>query len=173
MDFKTLQIPVNLIASWYHNSLISESSDKNPGAGIDASKPQAPILFLGKNIRRFVILVNYPDEVNLPAPALDFLSNILKACGMNLADVAIVNVVHCTNLTYEVLASQLQPKQVVVFGQDAQLVFSNDSVVFERQNTPVSGLVAPSLELLNGEDKDSKLLKSRLWLSMKSLLDLK
>jgi hypothetical protein len=170
MDFKTLQLPPSLVAKWYENALIGEATTAvpNAAAGPDQSKK---ISALGKNLERLLILVHYSDEVHIPEKPLEFLGNVLKACGMNLADVAIVNVANFKP-TFQQLIKELNPLRVIVFGSEAQIIYANQPALFERLQMPLPGIVAPALDEMNGDKKDARLMKSKLWLSMKALLDI-
>lgn len=61
-------------------------------------QPETSIQFLGRNNRNLVILVSYPDILHISESSLEFLSFVLKACQLTLADVAIVNMAR-QNLT--------------------------------------------------------------------------
>lgn len=174
MSFNNVQLPGFLVADLYKRHLVEDFSaipkivqPSEPAPIIDK-----PIQFLGKNLKQFVILVCYSNEVHLPEAQLEFLGNILKACQLNLGDVAIVNcysqAVNFNNI------GQLQPKYIITFGEEPQI--SNDfrtSASFEISNKNGINLInAPKLELLNQNTPDGKVLKGQLWSSLKQLLNI-
>ncbi|MDI3319886.1 hypothetical protein [Pinibacter soli] len=174
MSFNNVQLPGFLVADLYKRHLVEDFSAV---AKVEKSSEPAPIIdkpiqFLGKNIRQFVILVCYSNEVHLPEAQLEFLGNILKACQLNLGDVAIVNCnsqeVNFNNI------GQLQPKQIITFGEEPPVL--NDfraPVSFEVSNKNGINIInAPKLELLNQNTPDGKVLKGRLWNSLKQLLNI-
>ena len=92
---------------------------------------------------------------------------------MNLADVAIVNV-NKQPINIGELSRQLNPQNLVIFGIDT------NRINFDKQLTSFNIITydgmqvftAPSLELLNQEGEEGKLLKSKLWLCMKKMLNI-
>lgn len=125
---------------------------------------------LGNNKKQISIVVNSPNDVFVPEADLQFLTKMLGACKLNMADVAIVN--HATApVTIDKLKVQLQPKSLLLFGvepADIQLPISFPS--FKEQ--PYAGttyLLTPSLGALNQETEDAKLLKRKLWDCLKRM----
>jgi hypothetical protein len=174
MSFNNVELPGFLVADLYKRHLVEDfsaipkvSKTSEPAPLIDK-----PIQFLGKNLRQFVILVCYSNEVHLPEAQLEFLGNILKACQLNLGDVAIVNCnsqeVNFSNI------GQLQPRHIIAFGEDSQIRSDfKTSAFFEVSNkNGVNVINAPKLELLNQNTSDGKVLKGRLWNSLKQLLNI-
>jgi len=103
---------------------------------------------------------------------LNFLTKILEACRMNMGDVAIVN--HAAapvNIT--ALREQLQPSVVLLFGLDPVTIrLPINFPVFKLQPyDQCTYLSAPTLDLMVQTSEESKLLKSKLWVCLKSLFD--
>jgi len=186
MGLNDIQLPAQTVVDLYKN-LLCEDDSAVPSAklkveeptklpkqeAINRNKATEQISFLGKNLMQLVILVDYDNEVYLPENQLNFIGNILKACKMNLADVAIVNVNKQT-INIRELSRQLNPQNLVIFGIDTS------SINFNRQLTSfdiitydeMQVFTAPSLDQLNQEGEEGKLLKSKLWLCMKKMLNL-
>jgi hypothetical protein len=128
--------------------------------------------FLGNNRRKTTLLVYSPGSAFLPDNQLSFLTKILEACRMTLADVAIVN--HAAApVTIAAIKQQLQPKIVLLFGLDPTAIrlpinfphfkqLSYDDCVY---------LSSPALEHLVPNTEESKLLKSKLWVCLKTIFD--
>jgi hypothetical protein len=135
--------------------------------------PETPgYKFLGNNRRKTTLLVHSPGTPFLPDNQLTFLTKILEACRMTLADVAIVN--HAAApVTIAAIKQQLQPKIVLLFGLDPTAIrlpinfphfkqLSYDDCVY---------LSSPALDQLVPNTEESKLLKSKLWVSLKTIFD--
>src|SRR5581483_7571973 len=96
MGLNKIDLPGIVIAELYKNDLLeelsSEKGDKEKGLKYRRESVGSPsVPHLGKNLKHITILVHYPSDVYLPEEQLNFLSNILKACGLNIGDIAIVN----------------------------------------------------------------------------------
>jgi len=127
---------------------------------------------LGNHRRKITILVNAPGSPFLPDNQLSFLTKILEACRLNMGDVAIVN--HASapvNIT--ALRAQLQPSVILLFGLEPTTVrLPINFPVFKLQPyDQCTYLSAPALDLLVQTSEESKLLKSKLWLCLKSLFE--
>ena len=139
-----------------------------------ASSP-APYKFLGNNRRNITLLVHSPGSGFMPDNQLTFLTKILEACRMTLADVAIVNNA-AAPVTITALRQQLQPKIVLLFGVEPTAIRMpiNFPIFKQLSYDDCTYLSSPALDQLvpdTGDDRDSKLLKSKLWVSLKTLFD--
>ncbi|HVU95694.1 MAG TPA: hypothetical protein VHE34_10745 [Puia sp.] len=128
--------------------------------------------FLGKNNRGIAIIVDTPGAAFLPDPQLEFLTKILEACRMNIGDVAIVNH-HTAPVAIAALRQQLQPQNVLLFGIEPTAIrlpinFPEFKIQPYDQCTYLS---APPLQQLVANTPDAKLLKSKLWVCLKTLFD--
>ena len=187
MGLNNIQFPAQTIVDLYKNLLCEDESVSVPRQPVSqpAEEIQAPkqefvnakttdqISFLGKNLMHLVLLVDYNSEVYLPEKQLSFIGNILKACKMNLADVAIVNVNKQT-VSIDTLSRQLNPKHLVVFGIDTRaLDLQTQLTAFNLiTSNGIQVFASPALEQLNQDGEEGKLLKSKLWLCMKQMLNL-
>jgi len=143
-------------------------------APLAATPPPDPsgYKFLGNNRRKTTLLVHSPGIPFLPDNQLTFLTKILEACRMTLADVAIVN--HAAApVTIAAIKQQLQPKILLLFGLDPTAIrlpinfphfkqLSYDDCVY---------LSSPALDQLVPNTEESKLLKSKLWVCLKTIFD--
>ena len=129
--------------------------------------------FLGDNQKHIVILVNDIDAVYLRDEWLQFLSNILGACKLNIGDVAIVN--HANNpMIFTDFQQQLTPQYFILFDVPAQNIQLPFTVPFYQlqQFGNIQFLLAPSLALMLGNTDVVKMEKSRLWLSLKKMFNI-
>jgi len=121
---------------------------------------------LGSNQKGILILVSNESVPFLPDAELEFLSTILGACKLGIADVAIVNLQRHPQ-PYTDLANQFQSRQVLLFGitpQQIDLPFNFPH--FQLQNfdgrTYLSAF--PLSEIAQNRD-----LKMQLWGCLKTL----
>lgn len=135
--------------------------------------PESPqYKFLGKNNKKITIVVQSPSVPFLPDNQLGFLTKILEACRMNIGDVAIVNAA-TTPVNITTLRQQLEPAVVLLFGLDPPAIkLPINFPVFKIQPYDnCSYLAAPPLTQLVQQTDESKLLKSKLWVCLKSLFN--
>lgn len=199
MSLTNINLPGFVIADLYRNSLIEpegpmkERETENvkretPSQQVGRTEETQPVIepvaetkpvipvepaaykTLGNNKQQISIVVNYPNDVFVPEADLQFLTKMLGACKLNMANVAIVN--HATApVTIDKLKVQLQPKSLLLFGiepADIQLPISFPP--FKEQ--PYAGttyLFTPSLSILNQETEEAKLLKRKLWDCLKRM----
>jgi hypothetical protein len=125
---------------------------------------------LGNNKRNISVVVHFPNEVFVPESDLQFLTKMLSACKLNLADVAIVN--HATaEVAIDQLKEQLRPLHVLLFGVEPttiQLPISFPAFK-EQAYAGTTYLFAPGLAQLNQETEEAKLTKRKLWDCLKRM----
>jgi len=132
----------------------------------------APYKILGNNRRHITLLVHSPGSGFMPDNQLTFLTKILEACRMTLADVAIVNNATAP-VTITALRQQLQPRIVLLFGVEPTAIRLpiNFPTFKQLSYDDCTYLSSPALDQLVPDTGDSKLLKSKLWVSLKTLFD--
>jgi hypothetical protein len=171
MSFKNLQLPDFLLADIYKNDLVAFNGEKKPEAKKIAPTPTQ--WFLGENKKNVLIALNDTDAVFLRDEWLQFLSNILQACHLNLADVAIINLVH-QELNYKKVVEALSPKYFLLFDVNLkafQLPFVIPNYQIQNYNQSQFLLSASLLEM-EGGSQEAKLEKSKLWLSLKKMFNI-
>ena len=174
MNLNQIQLPASVVAGLYKNSLV-ESLPNSPGETLAFSikksdKSVNKWKYLGENKKNILVVVNYDDTVYLPDQELSFLTSMLNACKLNLADVAIVNNNNYEEINYKELVAQFSSKIIFLFGIDP--VSFGLPVSFPHfQLQPFANatfLFSPSLK----DVEEDKLLKSKLWVSLKRLFNL-
>jgi len=90
--------------------------------GIKAPEPEETTVFsyLGENNKYFVILVNDQKHQHLNTTDREALLKILQAKGMELRDVAIVNIHNHPRTNFANLKSFFVPSRIVFFGLSAE-----------------------------------------------------
>jgi hypothetical protein len=130
-----------------------------PATGIPAPK------YLGNNNRKILILVSNSDVAFLPDDELSFLTSILSACKLGLADVAILNTSHHNDAAS--LIQIIESEKVLLFGLEpleTGLPFHFPHFQLQEFDKRTY-LTAPILNVLQND----KVLKLKLWNSLKTL----
>ncbi|MES2374436.1 MAG: hypothetical protein V4557_17800 [Bacteroidota bacterium] len=175
MNEDNIQLPGFLIADLYRHSIVLAGDEpkterKQPKKDVPAAERQ---WYLGSNLQKITLLVSEKEAVYLQDDSLQFLSNILGACKLNLGDVAIVNH-HNDPVDYTFLKEKLSPAFLLLFGvtaQEIQLPFSVPYYQVQKYDGR-QFLLGPSLDKMLGDSQESKLEKSKLWLSLKKMFNI-
>ena len=158
MSLNDIKLSAHLTASLYGNVLVAK--EDTPAGN------EVKINFLGKNEKHILVVVNKQGIAFLPDNELNFLTSILSACSLSLADVAIINQFHSLHSYHDVI-NQLNSRSVILFdvtpGEFGLPVNFPDFQV--QPIDRVNYLTAPSLDLLEG-NKD---LKKSLWNALKRM----
>jgi len=147
----------------------SENTKKKPTGKAEEKKLQ----FLGGNEGKIAIVV--ADERNsfMSDDHLEWLQKMLLACKLSLGDVAIINL-HTKKLTMADIKREFGSTKVLMLGPTAtELELPFNFPMFKvQEHDQCSYLYAPSPTELNQEGQDGKILKTKLWASLKQLFDL-
>ena len=164
MSLNNIQLPASAIADLYHFSLIE--INEIPVKTETIIEPRED-KYLGENKKNIFVMVDYKDAAYLPDAELSFLTNMLTACKLSLADVAIVNRNNHKEKTYKEYLSNFKSRIVFLFGvEPASFGLPVSFPHFQIQPfANATFLFAPALEECN---KDA-LLKSKLWVCLRRL----
>jgi len=170
MDMKNEQIPPFILSDIYRNSItIIEEENITQTVLL----PNKNLLYLGENKKQIIILVDEENTLHLQDDSYTFLSSILNACKLNMADVAIIN---CNKQTinYAIIKEQLKPSYCIVFGNAFQNVKIPASIsLYEPtlfENTTY--LLASELSVMKLNTQEAKIEKSKLWVSLKKIFNI-
>jgi hypothetical protein len=179
MDLNHLELPPFMIAGLYRSSLV-ETGEMTIESPAVIEKTPAPVLpsavatigwkYLGENRKNILLVLSYKEAVHLPDEELSFLTGILTACKLSLADIAIVNLGNYPEATYKELTSFFKSKIVLLFAVEPA-AFGLPMSFPHFQIQPFANnsfLFSPSLKELEND----KLLKSKLWVCLKRLFNL-
>ena len=180
MNTDKIMLPDFLIADLYKECLV----DLDSFLGKQKTLPEQNLLteagvmtplsgkikFVGENVKNITIVVNQPGEMYLKKEDYTFLINILKACQLNPADIAIVNVAK-QDVTYTAIKDELGALQILLFEVEPSLIKLPFKIpAFQIQNYAGCAILpVPALSALNKPDSEGKLLKTKLWNSLKQL----
>lgn len=165
MTLEKYTLPPSLMAKLYPTSLVSLSQTVS-----ENSAAAQQIKFLGSNQKQITILVNETDTSFLSDKSFTFLTGILTACGLNVADVAIVNIVPHPNIHFNAIHTVTQPHTMLLFGispEEIGLPLHFPDFQVQRFNNTVY-VCAPML----GKIEADKSLKTKLWAALKSAFQL-
>jgi hypothetical protein len=156
MSLNNIQLKPSLLADLYKKSLIETST---------MSVPEVKQLkCLGNNQKNILVLVSHQTVPFLPDEELSFLTNVLAACKLSIADIGIIN-------SYETEQAGLQniinseARNVLLFGVEPPAIglpINFPPFQLQRFNNRTY-LHAPALSEIENE----KELKIRLWNALK------
>lgn len=139
----------------------------------ELSKENDKQWYLGNNGKKVTILIKEADVAFINDQHLQFLTNILNACKLNLGDIALVN--HLKHpLLYSELKQKLQPKFIISFDlqtKEIQLPFTIPNYQVQLHDN-CKFLFASSLKTMEDDSQEAKLEKSKLWVSLKNMFQL-
>ncbi len=172
MSLNNIRLPEAAIAALYKDVLVLPEATVHEPQKI-TEKPLADAdsyAFLGQNLKKIVLLQSSPGLAFLPEHHLHFLSKMLEACKMTLADTAIINQ-HSKPVEIAALKSQLNPQTIILFGlepTEIRLPFNIPPFKIQEYDQ-CRYLCAPELNILNQDTEEGKLLKSKLWVCLRKL----
>ena len=88
MSLNSIEFSKKTIADLYKNSLVEANAVVSDN---ETKKNKVQLKFLGENKKHVLVIVNYADAVYIPDMQLGFLTNLLTACKLTLADTAVFN----------------------------------------------------------------------------------
>ncbi len=184
MSLDKIQLPDFLIPALFKDTLVLTDELKVVKATPKTSSPppppseKAPVtspvkLFLGDNKRNITILLKDTEAVYLREEWLQFLTNILAACKLNIGDVAIINQAK-NALSYELLQTATAPQFIIGFDVTAkEMVLSTGIPPYQVQElNGCTFLLCPPLSVMFGSTEAVKQEKTKLWTSLKKMFNL-
>ena len=169
MSLQNLQLPAEVLTDLYANYLVEPMAPfKN-----DKKKDSAPTLAsLGGNAKAITILIADPTQTFMHDNELEWLQKMLQACKLTLGDVAIVNTLS-TNFSMALVKQLLKPKKMLLLGPSpTELQLPLNFPQFKiQEHDHCSYVFAPTPRELNQETQESKVLKSKLWVTLKQLFE--
>jgi hypothetical protein len=169
-DLKT----VATIAAPIPEKSVPKSTPKPKPAEVASVSPDADKQwYLGNNGKHIVVLIKEPGVAFINDKHLQFLSNILNACKLNLGDIALVNHTNYP-MSYATLKEKLHPKFVLVFDLETkEIVLPFTIPHFQvQQHDNCKFLFSTSLTMMDGDGQEAKIEKSKLWMSLKNMFQL-
>jgi hypothetical protein len=195
MSTEKIQLPDFVIANLYTDQLVlgsdvqSNQMKSEPAVEKDLKTVAPAVLktkvteplhldsvkqwYLGNNGKHIVVVIKETGVAFINDKHLQFLSNILNACKLNLGDIALVN--HSNYpFSYKELKEKLQPKFILVFDletKDIKLPFNIPHFQVQSHDN-CKFLFSTSLTKMDGDSQEAKIEKSKLWMSLKNMFQL-
>ncbi|RYY99133.1 MAG: hypothetical protein EOO11_05920 [Chitinophagaceae bacterium] len=182
MNLNDIHLSPQQLAGLYGSSLVELASSTapmapaapppaaTPGAAPAAKQAPAPAVataFLGQNQKGILVVTADPAAAYLADADLVFLTNVLGACNLGLADVAIVNWAHLDSPGGDALSAELAAKQVLLFGVTPD-AFGLPVVFPPFQVQALAGrtyMQAPPLAAISADISQKK----ALWMALKKM----
>ena len=166
MSLENFQIPLPLLPELYNNCLIGLDKEQI----IEESLNTGEIPFLGGNSQQVLVLVNESDTVHIQDENLSFLLGILKACHLNMQDVALVNLHGKNGIDYYQLINQFKPGRIIGFGvQPSDIVLPIDFPKYQLQSYQNQVfLFSPALPTIAKKQDEKK----ALWSALKKMFSI-
>lgn len=165
MSLNNIQLNSQLLTTLYPSVLIETSKEIS-----SSPTTKEHLKYLGNNNKNILVLVQNESVAFLEDAELSFLSNILSACKLSLADVAVVNLHNTKESSYQHLTEELKSKSILLFGVEAEAIdlpFKFPHFQLQQFGNHAY-LAAPALR----DIEEDKTLKTKLWNCLKNLFGL-
>lgn len=172
MSLNSIKFEPTDIAFLYKNSLVEIDIKKE--VSTQTKNSDEPISggwkYLGENKKKTLVVVRSADAVHIPDKQLSFLTKLLAACNLNLADVAILNFQDHNSSAFNEILNYFKPKVVLLFDVEPgefglPMIFPHFQVQGYKDAMFVS---SPALNIIEPD----KSLKGKLWVSLKKIFNL-
>ena len=172
MSLNSIKFEPTDIAILYKNSLV-EINEKHrvlSQTNADANPIVTGWKYLGENKKKTLVIVRNANAVHIPDKQLSFLTKLLAACNLNLADVAVLNFHDHSSSAFNEIINYFKPKVVLLFDVEPgefglPMIFPQFQVQGYKDAVFVS---SPSLEVIEPD----KSLKGKLWVCLKKIFNL-
>ncbi len=184
MSFEKIQLPPFLIASLYKDCLVELKSIKEEVPDTDAENSLSDgkeaavnyrhnIKYRGRNQKNISVIVSDPDAAVINDSDLAFLTNVLKACSLSISDIALMNT-HDQEISFSAIKEQLGAQTILLFDVEPASINLPFSIPYfqVQKYAGCTILSAPAFSILNQLVEQSRLLKSQLWVSLKTLFNI-
>ena len=172
MSLNSIKFEPTDIASLYKNSLVEINAEQQASsqAKIETETITTELKYLGENKKKTLVIVRNTDAVHIPDKQLSFLTKLLAACSLNLADVAIFNFQDHNSSEFNEILNFFNPKVVLLFDVEPgefglPMIFPQFQVQGHKDAVFVS---SPSLDVIEPD----KSLKGKLWVCLKKIFNL-
>lgn len=162
MSLNDIQLSSYLCQSLFTKNLVGDTEPPN-----SSKKKQITINSLGENKKSILFLVNNSQNKFLDDEEMNLLTNLLIACKLSMADIALANYYHFDKINYKELIDYFQSKKILLFG----ITTSELGLPFVIPDFQIQSyleklfMAAPSLrEFINNKE-----LKKALWTSLQKI----
>ena len=166
MSLDNIQLPAIVLQDLFKNALI----DMKTANTVSTVSTASTLSYLGDNQKRVVIVVDEATAIYLPEGELNFLLEILTACKLSMADIALLNCCRNPGISYQDIFQQLDAQKIFLFGvapAALQLPLQFPHYQVQHFNNQVY-LSSPALAAV----KDDKIEKTKLWVCLKNVFSI-
>jgi hypothetical protein len=172
MSLNSIKFEPTEIASLYKNSLVEVNATQQllPQSDSNTESVATGLKYLGENKKKTLVIVRNAIAVHIPDKQLSFLTKLLAACSLTLADVAVLNFQNHNSSEFNEILNFFKPKVVLLFDVEPgefglPMIFPQFQVQGHKDAVFVS---SPSLEVIEPD----KSLKGKLWVCLKKIFNL-
>jgi len=172
MSLNSIKFEPTDIAFLFKNSLVEINAEQQviSQTKIEIDRITNGLKYLGENKKKTLVVVRNTDAVHIPEKQLSFLTKLLAACNLNLADVAIFNFQDHNSSEFNEILNFFKPKVVLLFDVETgefglPMIFPQFQVQGYKDAVFVS---SPSLDVIEPD----KSLKGKLWVCLKKIFNL-
>ena len=172
MSLNSIKFEPTDIAFLFKNSLVEINAEQQvlKQTKIETEQITTGLKYLGENKKKTLVVVRNADAVHIPDKQLSFLTKLLAACSLNLADVAVFNFQDHNSSEFNEILNFFTPKVVLLFDVEPgefglPMIFPQFQVQGYKDAVFVS---SPSLEVIEPD----KSLKGKLWVCLKKIFNL-
>lgn len=166
MSIDNIKLPAGLITELYKDSLVETAGANQSNSKIIENKYNT----LGNNQKNILLIVNDSTSLHLNDTDFQFLTGILNACKLNMADICLLNIFNHTNKGFDEISQVFSPKYVILFDVVEEIsALKISSVVYEIvKYKNIEILKAPSLRYISENTEEKK----KMWATLKKLFNL-
>ena len=172
MSLNSIKFEPTDIASLYKISLVEINEEQKvlSKTKIDTDQVNTGWRYLGENKKKTLVIVRNADAVHIPDKQLSFLTKLLAACNLNLADVAVLNFQDHNSSEFNEILNYFKPRVVLLFDVEPgefglPMIFPQFQVQGYKDTMFVS---SPALNVIEPD----KSLKGKLWACLKKVFNL-
>lgn len=172
MSLNSIKFEPTDIAVLYKNSLVEIDAIQPVLSQINTNV--GPVAtgwkYLGENKKKTLVIVRNANAVHIPDKQLSFLTKLLAACNLTLADVAVLNFQDHNSSEFNKILNFFRPKVVLLFDVEPgefglPMIFPQFQIQGYKDTMFVS---SPSLDVIEPD----KSLKGKLWVCLKKIFNL-
>ena len=172
MSLNSIKFEPTEIAFLFKNSLVEINAEQQvlKQTKIETDQINNGSKYLGENKKKILVIVRNAIAAHIPDKQLSFLTKLLAACSLTLADVAVLNFQNHNSSEFNEILSFFKPKVVLLFDVEPgefglPMIFPQFQVQGHKDSVFVS---SPSLEVIEPD----KSLKGKLWVCLKKIFNL-
>lgn len=162
MSLDTIRLSKNALKILFAKSLVEAVQQEE----LTDIETQDRINSLGGNKKNILFIVTDSQNKFLPDEQMDLLSNLITACKLTMADIALINYYNLS-FNYLQLSQNFQPEKILMFGIETsalQLPFTIPNFQIQPFQEQLYFRAPPFNQFLNNTN-----LKRELWICLQKL----